>query len=136
MADDTYYVEIRDRETDTLQKRKGPYNERKAERILSGTSRGLNHERFYLVFVDDEEGQPPSTPRRLVKLLNGLPGEWTGRDGHRSDMLAHINTYGLDVLQHKVPPAWIVTFHLHDQSIIGLEKGEWIDEWKVIYQSR
>lgn len=53
----SYYVEIRDYETDGLEKRLGPMSERKADKVDAGLTRQLDHDRFYTVIVsEDEEG--------------------------------------------------------------------------------
>lgn len=51
----SYYVEIREYETDRLEKRLGPMSERKADKVDDGLTRQLDHDRFYTVIVNEDE---------------------------------------------------------------------------------
>lgn len=50
------YVEIVSYNDGTVQSRRGPSSERRADRIDDGLNINLNHEQFYTRMVEDDEG--------------------------------------------------------------------------------
>ena len=57
MQTQSYYIEVRELETDKVVKRMGPHNERRAERIDDGLNHNLNHDKYYTVIVTNETGE-------------------------------------------------------------------------------